>query len=151
MRLQFREPTEADIEELAANMRALDRKECEIVTGLAPREALKQSVAESANALAAVIDGQVISIFGHSDASFLGEERYPWMISMTGIERYAREVIEGAPIMFEAMKGGAERLHNIVHADNRTAIRFIGWLGFSFGERFDLNGEPFLPFEWRRA
>lgn len=151
MRVIFRPPTPSDLDALAASMRAMDRKECAIISGLSPREALEEGVANSPNATVAEIDGQVVCAFGCADASFLGGDGYPWLLCAEGIERHARTMLTCAPRFVGEMRGERERLSNVVHADNRSAIRFLRWLGFMFGEVFHVKGEPFLPFEWTRA
>lgn len=151
MRVVFRPPTQSDIDELALSMRPFDVLECDLVAGLAPREALMDAVERTDDALAMLIDGKVLSIFGCSEASFLGGEGHPWMLSATGIERHGRVVLTLAPRFFAEMQAGREHLSNIVHADNRSAIRFLRWCGFEFGETVTVKGEPFIRFSWTRA
>ena len=150
-RVIFRPPTISDLDSLAADMRPLDVKECEIVAGLAPREALQEAVNVCENATAVEVEGKVICIFGCSEGSFLGNDGHPWMLSCDGIERYFRVVLTCAPRFFGEMTQTFEHLSNVVHADNHSAIRFLRWCGFSFGDLIEIKGEPFIHFEWRRA
>lgn len=149
-RVVFRPPTPSDLDALAREMRAIDRKECELVAGLPPREALEECVSGAANATVAEVDGRVVCVFGYSEASFLGGDGYPWMLCGEGIERHARTLLTCAPRFVGEMQAQCERLSNVVHAHNRAAIRFLKWCGFSFGESLTVKGEPFLHFEWRR-
>jgi hypothetical protein len=150
MRVTFRPPTPSDLDDLAARMREMDRKECELVAGLAPREALQQCVDGGEAATVAEVDGKVACIFGWTPASFLGADGYPWMLCADGIEKHARILLTCAPRFLGEMQGECERLSNVVHAHNRSAIRFLAWCGFSFGEMLEVKGEPFIHFEWRR-
>lgn len=150
MRVTFRPPTHSDLDFVAAHMRPLDVKECRIVAGLDPREALEEAVNICDTALAVDVDGTVIAIFGCSEGSFLGNDGHPWMLSIEGIERYARIVLTCAPRFFAEMQRAFEHLSNVVHADNLSAIRFLRWCGFSFGNLIEIKGEPFIHFEWRR-
>lgn len=150
MRVVFRPPTESDLDAIAANMRKLDRKECEVIAGLSPRAALAQCVEGAANPVVAEIEGRPVCVFGVSEASFLGQDGYPWMLCAEGIERHARVLLTVTPRFLGEMMDEFEHLSNVVHADNRSAIRFLRWCGFSFGEAFDVKGETFLKFEWRR-
>lgn len=148
----FRPPTQHDLDALAATMRAFDRLECEIVCGLSPREALDHSVEGAAWSSVMEIGGEVVCVFGVTDDDFLGGgDASPWMLCADGIERHARTVLTLTPRFYRQMQQGRERLHNIVHAHNRSAIRFIKWCGFTFGDEVTVKGAPFLPFEWRRA
>ncbi len=149
MRVTFRPPTESDLDYIAAHMREMDRKECELIAGLPPREALAQCVEGASAPIVAEIEGAPVCIFGVNDVSFLGGDGYPWMLCAEGIERHARAVLICAPRFIAEFQRGFERLTNVVHADNRSAIRFLKWCGFSFGEVFHVKGEPFLRFEWR--
>lgn len=142
----FRPPTQADIAHVAAHMRPMDALECEIVGGKAPKEALEESVACSEWAFAADIEGEVICIFGISRESLLSDEGAPWMLGTEGVERNARIVLRCSVSFRDRMKAEFEHLSNIVHAHNRTAIRYLKWCGFEFGEEIIVKGEPFLPF-----
>lgn len=146
----FRPPTESDLDALGATMRAMDVMECRAVSGLAPREALAEAVADSLWAYAAEIDGEVVCIFGVAPDGLLGEEAAPWMLCAEGIEHHAKAVMLCSKRFLLEMQAQFERLANVVHADNRSAIRFLKWCGFSFGETMMIEGEPFLVFEWRR-
>lgn len=146
MRVVFRPPTQSDLDALASSMRAMDVKECALIAGLAPREALAECVAGSENASVAVIDGKVVCAFG-SIANFMGDEAHPWMLCAEGVEHHARALLVCAPRFLAAMRKPGQRLHNVVHADNRPAIRFLRWLGFVFGETFAMKGERFVTFE----
>ena len=146
----FREPTQSDLDALAANMRAYDRTEC-IAMGLEPHEALSQGVKNSLWAYAAEVDGQVVTVFGLSQADLLSPEAHPWMLCAEGIERHTKAVLVHTRRFLRQMHDSAETLVNAVHADNRTAIRFIQWCGFEMGARFEVRGEPFVAFEMKRA
>lgn len=149
MRVILRPPTPSDVAEVAANMRAIDVMECKLVADLGPIEALQEAVEISDEAYAAEVEGKVISIFG-LNTSFLGEEGYPWMLSIEGIERHARVVLTVSARYAERWRSKCETLANIVHADNRQAIRYLKWCGFEFGSAIEVKGAPFLPFYWRR-
>lgn len=151
MRAVFRPPTEQDLDALASRMRAMDVLECEIVAGLAPREALASCVAGAAWSSVMEIEGEVVCAFGVTEADFYGDDAAPWMLCAEGVERHAKTILTLTPRFYGEMQQGRERLANLVHAHNRSAIRFIKWCGFEFGEEVSVRGEPFLPFEWRRA
>jgi len=150
MRVTFREPTHSDLDDLAATMRAIDIKECSALSGRTPRAAMEEGLETSAWTLVAVIDEKPVCIFGLTEGSFLGNDGVPWMLCAEGIERHARVLLTVAPRFVAQMRGECERLYNVVHADNRSAIRFIKWCGFDLGETFNVKGEAFIKFEWDR-
>lgn len=151
MQWRFAEPTQADIIELASRMRACDRLECEALGQADLRQAVAESVDASEWACAAFVDGALVSIGGVSPQSLISDDAAPWMLSVEGIERYGRGVLAHAPRGLAFMQERYQRLSNVVHAHNRTAIRFIRWCGFSIGEAMEINGEQFLPFSWERG
>lgn len=142
----FRPPTDEDLRTVAADMRPSDRLECLCISGTAPLEALRASVSDSLWVLAGEVDGEVQCIFGLAPHSMLGEEASPWMLCRKGIERHARLIVRYAPLHLERMLADYPLLSNFVHAGNRTAIRFLKWCGFEFGEAREFSGEAFLPF-----
>lgn len=135
------------MEALATNMRAQDRVECEAVMGLSPYEALAETVRNADWAYAAEVDGEVVTIFGLTTHDAFGGRAAPWMLSAYGIEKHAREILVHARGFLSRMKGESETLANVVHADNASAIRFLTWCGFAFGDAVTLDGEPFRRFE----
>lgn len=146
----FRSATESDLDYLAEHMRAMDAKECMLVGGASPRQALEQGLEHSLWAYVAEIAGKPVALFGVAPDGLLGDEASPWMLCVEGIERHARALLICAPRFIRAMSEGFERLINVVHADNRSAIRFLKWCGFVFGEPVEIAGEMFLPFEMAR-
>lgn len=150
MRVTFRPPTPSDLDALAANMREIDQKECRLIAGLEPRAALAHCVEGGEGVTLAEIDGKPVCIFGWTPASFLEPEGYPWMLCANAIERHARVLLTCTPRFLGEMQSQCERLSNVVHAHNRSAIRFLSWCGFSFGDMIEVKGEPFVYFEWRK-
>lgn len=147
----FRHPTASDLAMLAQTMRGVDVLECHVVGGHMPLEALEEGVAGSLWAYVAEVEGEVVCAFGVASEGLLSEEGAPWMLCAEGIERHARAVLLHAGRYVARMQETFERLHNVVHADNRSAIRFLKWCGFKMGERFEMSGEPFLGFTGERA
>ena len=143
----FRAPVGSDLEDLAARMREIDQRECRLAGGHEPIEALREGVAQSLWSLVALVDGKPVCIFGVASDGLLGEEGAPWMLCVDGIERHAKAVLVFARRFILEMGESFERLANVVHADNRSAIRFLRWCGFSLGAPFEIEGETFLPFE----
>lgn len=148
----FREPTPSDLDWLAEHMRAIDKLECRVAGGHDPREALQLGADHSLWAYVAEVDGHPVCAFGVASESLLGDgEGRPWMLCAEGIERHARAILICSRRFLREMQASFETLANIVHADNRIAIRYLKWCGFLFGDAFVHEGERFLPFEMKRA
>lgn len=146
----FREPTEADLAYLADHMREMDVRECRLTAHMGPAEALRESVDISLWSYAALVDETPVCAFGLASDGILSDEAAPWMLCAEGIERHAKAVLIFAKRFIAQMQENFERLVNVVHADNRSAIRFIKWCGFELGESMTIAGEPFIWFEMRR-
>lgn len=142
----IRPPTERDIVTLAANMREIDALECRVVGEHEPIDALREGVRESSWSYAVEVDGELICIFGLAPFSLLSDEASPWLLCAEGIERHARTVVTYANLYKPRMLAEFSFLANVVHASNRSAIRFLRWCGFSFGDQIEIGGEPFLKF-----
>lgn len=147
----FRPPTAEDVAHVAERMRAADVLECRLLGRHGPKEALVNGIAHSLWAFAAEVDGETQCIFGVASEGLLSEEGSPWLLGVDGIERHARELIAGTKAYLARMQLEFETLSNYVHANNRNAIRYLRWCGFSFGEPVEVDGEAFLPFEMKRA
>lgn len=150
MKVVFRPPTISDVHEIAANMRAMDRLECEVMGNHTPEEALRAGMAHG-QAVTAEIDGRPVAMFGLAQASLLDDEAAPWLLGVEGMERYARVLVMHTKRYLTGMLEQCEALANYVHADNRNAIRFLRWCGFSFGEAIEKGGHLFVRFEMKRA
>lgn len=146
IQVKFRPPTESDLDFLAENMREHDVLECRLVGNVGPREALKQGAEGALWAYVALVKDEPIALFGVTPDGLLSDDASPWLLSIKGIERHAKVVMTCAPRFVAAMHESFERLSNVVHADNRSAIRFLKWCGFEFGETVEIGGAPFLPF-----
>lgn len=142
-------PTGADLDYLASHMREMDRRECELVGENSPREILDQCVDSADWAYVAEIDGKPVCIFGLTTHDAFGGEAAPWFLAIEGIERHAKALLQLTPGYLHRMRAGSERLFNLVHAHNRSAIRYLKWCGFKMGDRLDVKGEPFILFEMR--
>lgn len=147
----LREPTEADLDYLAENMREPDRLECRVVGGVEPREGLTECVEQSLWSYVVEVEGKPIAVFGVAPHDLLGDVGSPWLLSAEGIERNARVVMSVSQRFKALMQAQFETLSNIVHAHNRSAIRYLKWCGFKFGETIQVKGEPFIAFEWTRG
>lgn len=148
----FRQPTASDVRHLSMHMRQSDQLECRLVANKTPAAAIDECLDQSLWAFAAEVDGAgVIMIFGLIPADLISDEGYPWMLCVEGVEAHVRYLVKLAPDFLGRMQSECERLSNVVHANNYAAIRFLKWCGFQFGDAFVWKGEPFLPFEWRRA
>ena len=74
------------------------------------------------------------------------------MLATPLIERHdvKREFIAGSRVALDWLAQDFARLWNVVSVENRAAIRWLGWLGFAFGDVVNVNGHPFRYF-WKEV
>ena len=138
---------------LAPRLREIDQRETRAMSGLEPAEALKVSLSRSSAAWTAkTTEGEVILMWGVGRVGgLLGFVGAPWMLASDILERpeVGREFIRLSRPYARVLELGFRRLVNRVHAENRLAIRWLRWLGFSFAEKPErLGGEEFYIF-WK--
>lgn len=137
----FRPPTDADIEHVAANMRAVDVLECRLFGDRAPLEALRQSVADSEWSFTAEVDDDPVAIFGLGDSEgLLSGKGAPWLLGVNGMARHGRKLLTFSAPYIERMRAEYEELENMVLASNHAAIRFLQWSGFEMSAPFMFKG-----------
>lgn len=134
---------------LAAVMRQADRDEVFAASGRSPLSALSLSFRKSTICMVALFDGQPEVIFGAGDLSILTRLGAPWMLGSDAIERHRVEFLRGSVHWRGQLLRRYDVLRNIVDCRNKTAIRWLRWLGFQFGEPFDHRGYRFMMFEMR--
>ena len=140
----------AEIDELVANIREQDRREC-LAAGVTDiHSAIVDGVANSLLCWTGKVDGKVACIFGVRPVTFLGEQGIPWMLGTEIVARNARTFIRHSRLYIGSMLRAYPHLMNYVHAPNRQAIGWLTRMGFVLGEQvLAPSGEPFYPFEMK--
>ena len=129
-------------------MREIDRLECRI-GGHSPKEALRLSLYTSTLAWTVKIDGRPEAMFGVAPVCLISGEGSPWLLLTDVAARKAVTLVREGRRYSDAMQAAFPVLANVVHADNRTAIRWLQRLGYGIGEPFDAGGHAMRPFERR--
>lgn len=143
--IRLTSPTESLCHSLMSNLRAHDRVEVEALgrgtTGAVLWEAVK--VAHEAHAV--TIDRELVCIFG------VQPDGTVWLLGTPLLDRRLITLCKLAPAFINRWLNRFEFLSNITDQRNRRIVMWLRWLGFSFGEPFDLNGHTFLPFALTKA
>jgi hypothetical protein len=135
MSLRIVEATEAHLVELAQRLRPLDRREVLALGFDDPLVGIKDSAARS------------VWVKASPDDPTRG---YPWLLSTPTLARHRRAFLRGSPGEIGAMKAQFSALSGFVDARYVGAVRWIGWLGFSFEPYGEVNGAPFLLYVWEK-
>jgi len=130
-------------------LREIDKREIAAVSGLPPEvvvEAARLKTKDDARAL--YLGDELICIGGIAQSSLRPDWGTPWLL---GSDRIDELTIRFAKVSRQWADEGLERfrvLHNFIHVENETSIRWLRWLGFSFFGPFPYGrlGEPFYEF-----
>lgn len=138
--------TAADIPVLVRDMREADRAELEEALGLDVAASLSDDLEGSK----IVCNGHLLAAFG--DSKHDEDTGVPWLISTVHIEKFPRAFLSVCKPEIRLMLTRHRFLVNYVDVRNTTAIRWIGWLGFTFAApvSYGPNGYLFHPFYMTR-
>lgn len=151
--IEVRPITPEAIDALMPRLRPEDRLELDCMMPEDQRAGLIRMAERARRSRAAYIDGEIVAIFGVSAQGVLSSTGCPWMLATPLIERrdVKRAFIACSRVAFEWLAQDFGRLWNVVSADNRGAIRWLGWLGFAFGETVMVRGHEFRYFWMEKA
>lgn len=118
---------------VANNMRLADVAEVWALNRLSPRVALETSVAVTTYSCAAYVDGRPAAIFGVY-GHLLGDTGVPWLLGTDEVVKGARALLTHTKPFLRHQLMSYRKLENDVHAENRLAIRYLRWAGFTLEE-----------------
>ena len=143
--------TEAHARAIAANVREADRIELWAASRADPLAAMLQGMKSTSEPLTAIYDGEPCAMFGVWPYSVLSGMGAAWMIGSNVLNRHGaqRELLRiSAPVVEYWGEQFPSLLYNFVDARNTSAIRWLRWLGFKFGDPipYGVDRLPFIPF-----
>ncbi|MGP5352526.1 phage protein Gp13 family protein [Pseudomonas helleri] len=146
-------PVTADeVPAIARIVRQADIDEITEALGIPMERALYEAVQGSLNARKIVVNGEIVAVFGDAVYSLLGSVGVPWLISTIHVEKHARAFLKVCKPEVQGMLTRHQNLLNYVDVRNTAAIRWLKWLGFSFGPAAPYGARRFLfhPFTMNR-
>jgi len=142
--------TEALVQDLGRNLRAIDKREIMEATGLSPRRGLLHSVNTSVTAYAALQGSRVFAIYGCAQSPKRADTGCPWLLGSPLLDtQQRRALITVAPGAIQEMHQMFPRLENYVSAENYLARRWLLWAGFQMVEHvqhYGVQNRPFIRF-----
>lgn len=133
------------INDLATNMRDGDLAEVvasgrsDVFSGVFL--SVKQSIA-----YAVIDDDKVLAMFGVVPVRF-EQGHMIWLLGTHRLERYKKRFVRQSKDILEEWQRDYGVLYNFVHEDNRQTVRWLKWLGASFGEPYETQtGARFMLF-----
>ncbi|WP_095110440.1 phage protein Gp13 family protein [Pseudomonas sp. Irchel 3E20] len=137
-----------DVPAILLIVRQADVDEITEALGIPMERALIDAVTGSLNARKIVVDGEVVAVFGDAIHSILGSVGVPWLISTIHVEKHARAFLKVCKPEVQGMLTRHRHLMNYVDARNTSAIRWLKWLGFDFGEAAPYGARRFLFYQF---
>lgn len=133
--VEIREVTDEAVKYVAENMRLDDVAEVWALSRLSPQVALDTSVAITPYSLAAYVDGRPAAVFGVYER-LLGNVGVPWLLGTDDVLKGARVLLQHTKPFLKHQLLSYRRLENEVHAENRLAVRYLRWAGFTLSEPY---------------
>jgi hypothetical protein len=138
--------------DLASRLRPADLAEIEAASGRPPADVLAESLDRALEARVALLDGRPIAIWGLGTLSMMFGPGVPWMVASPEIASVGQRFLRESRRQVAVMLGRYAVLTNHVDARNAPAIKYLRWLGFTFGVATPWGhaGLPFHPFHLTR-
>lgn len=143
----LRPATVADALDLSLNLRLEDEAEVRTVTGDEPVRSLIHGVKHS-DMPVAILDNNdsVLALFGVVPVLEKPKTGTVWLLAAPGILKYKRRFARESRQWLEAIQAQYDVLCNLVDERNTVHLRWLQWCGFTFINRHQVNGHPFLEF-----
>lgn len=144
------------MEDLAANLREMDKIEIEKGIGIDPLVVIKESVLNSWWKRMAYLnhDGVIepIAIGGISHMPDDPTGGIPWMLATDKMDEYPRLIMRIMRSAFAEHSQRYTRMENFIHVDNTKSILFLKHLGFEMDEPapWGVQNAPFIRFHWSK-
>ena len=141
------------IAELSRTMRDDDVREIWASSHHSPKTALMLGFHGTDKPYTGLADDEVICIFGIGQRSFVSDWVQPWLLGSISLPKHAKMFLRLNKSMLEMLRSRHPRLRNYVDARNKTAIRWVRWLGFEIKEAvpYGPDGVLFHPFVWEAS
>lgn len=145
--IRIKEITADTISECICHLRQADKEEIQAFSAVNPVSSIVFSWKDSDDSGAVWHeDGTLLCVYGFRQTGWCTWE--VWMLTTTAVEelQYARIFLkEGRRIIRSYLKK-YPYMHNVVYAKNTVAIKWLKYIGCTFGEPVTINGEKFIPF-----
>ena len=138
--------------EAVAKARDVDREEALYQTGKPIEDALWNTYSMSTNAYAGRWKGDLVTIWGVADIAPLEGIGQPWLVATDEIYSVRVPFLYNCCYYLNELKQNYDHLFNVVWEENKTAVQWLGWLGFELQEATPIGPyqKQFIRFEWSK-
>lgn len=136
----------ADIKKVLFDIREADKKELSYFKELGLKAKIKKMVELGSTSL--FIDGDLVCIYGVKEHK---QAYLPYMITTEHIIKHKISFLKVSKPLFKKLLEECDKdylIHNFVHYENILAIKWLRWVGFSFGRSRYFNGTYFFEFSY---
>ena len=147
MNAHFRPYKDTDFAEVANNMSEADRLEVSLSHGYTAHEALIRACSNSVETNTMVgSQGELLGMFGLCYVDDLVGS--PWMLSTGKLADYYIKFLRQSRQWVLDANDQRNVMFNYFHAENKNAIKWLGFLGFSFIRKlnYGVGNAPFYEF-----
>ena len=146
-KISVRSATYDDCLSLAPNLRQEDKDEVWASHGMLPEEALIYSFLSCPKTFVAVINDEILCMFGCSPKATEGMGM-PWLLGSDDIKVFSREFLSASKAIFARTIVPYHFLSNQVWSKNTVHIKWLKWMGFTIEttELISPNKEVFFYF-----
>lgn len=128
--LSFVKPTDELVHQIADNMRKEDVQEVWASNHHTPLESLMKGWVASDFTTVVTGDDGPIAMIGLVKRDVLSGSGIVWLLGTTESVKYRKQFLTLTKPVIDEMLTICPRLCNMVHAKNRTSVRWLKWLGF---------------------
>jgi hypothetical protein len=150
VKVEIRQPTQADVDLLIANIRHDDKQELDASFG-DYKKAIQVAFNRSDHKWSVYANGDFVCIFGIHPMGLLSDNTIIWMLGTDLIEKHKGAFIRHSREYIQAMLNVHPMLTNYCDVRNTKTIRWLKFMGFTFfdAEPYGIKGYPFYRFELR--
>lgn len=130
-KIEIRDATLDDAETLAPLLRSIDLKEIVAMSGRSARAVLRSGIKTGEYTKVAFVDDEPVCIFGIVRNGAFSDEGTIWMLGTDAVEKNSIRFLRNCREQVEKMTKGFRRVSNFCHAENKTTLKWLEWLGFA--------------------
>jgi len=132
--------------EIGEHLSEADAEECRLGSGLEPVYAVTVSVKMSTEAWVVTLHGRPMVATGYT---VVGDGMAAvWLLGVEDARMYRRAFLEHSRRLLATMLAKVPTLYNYVWEQNARSLRWLKWLGATFGDPVTLpSGARFVPFQ----
>lgn len=152
MKIEITWPTQDHADYIATHLREIDRIEAWALHRLSPTMAVHGSLFLSEHSYTVLIDDKPVLIYGVQPESLVSDTGVVWLLATDDISKITKTFIKQSRATFLELIRDYEVVYNYVYMNNKIALRWLKWLGFSIEPAKSLGalGADFHKVEYRR-